>query len=181
MDGIKTMPITDAALRDAISAAQARVADEQDRFSKAEERLRGAEREFALLTELGRLRGLGGLPGANGSMGKAEDAADLSPRLTNPAMRRAAPARRDALVQTVMEILRSRGKPMPIRGLMDEVVSRGAPIPGRGEQANLISVITRVPEITRPERGVYGLREWEVDGAPAPAANDATGRRRGAR
>lgn len=176
-----TMPITDAALRDAISAAQMRVADEQDQFSKAEERLRGAEREFALLTELGRLRGLDGLPGTNGSVGMADGSADLSPRLTTLAVRRAAPARREALVQTVIAILRAHGKPMPIRGLMAEVVSRGAPIPGRGEQANLISVITRMPEITRPERGVYGLREWQADGAPAPVAHGAARRRRGAR
>src|SRR4051794_34495573 len=115
-----TMPITDAALRDAISAAQMRVADEQDQFSKAEERLSGAEREFALLTELGRRRGPDAPPGPNGPVGKAPGSADLSPLLTAPAGRRAAPARREALVQTGIPIPPAHGKPMPIRGLMAE-------------------------------------------------------------
>jgi hypothetical protein len=164
-------PITDDALRQAVVAAQRRVDNEQDRLRQAEEQLRTAERELALLSELGRLRGLDEMPGGNGA-GAAEGDASRQAQLnlTRPSMaHRATSTRRDALVQTVIDLLREHGEPMPIRNLMAELVSRGAPIPGRGEQANLISVITRVPEIVRPHRGVYGLREWNLDGVPVTA------------
>jgi hypothetical protein len=178
-------PITDDALRQAIAAAQRKVDDEQQCLRKAEEHLRTAERELALLTELGRLRGLGEMSAGNGAAvadGDAPLRSQLS--LTRPSgAHRAAPTRRDALIETVIEILREHGEPMPIRNLMADLVSRGAPIPGRGEQANLISVITRVPEIVRPHRGVYGLREWKLEGAatPAPATRRSSKRRKAAR
>jgi len=173
-------PITDEALQQAVAAAQRRVDDEQERLRQAEELLRTAERELTLLTELGRLRGLTDLSGGNGT-GAAEGEMLLQSELalTRPSMsQRAAPTRRDALVRTVIDLLREHGEPMPIRNLMAALVSRGAPIPGRGEQANLISVITRVPEIVRPHRGVYGLREWDLDGAPAPTTRRRPGRTR---
>ena len=176
-------PITDDALREAIAAAQTRVGVEQERFSQAEERLRAAERELALLAELGRLRGLADLPGENraGSEDRQETGRVAMNLPRSLMVHGAAPARRDALVQTVIAILREHGKPMPIRALMAEVVSRGAPIPGRGEQANLISVITRVPKIARRERGVYGLREWDLDGTTSAAQRPASRRRKAVR
>jgi hypothetical protein len=159
---IGSPPISDEVLREAISAAEARVAEQGDNMRVAEESLRAVERELALLVELARLRGLVSLPLSNGA--SAADAvegrsADL-PRVSYESSPRSSMPKRDALVRAVIDVLRAHGKPMPIRELMAEVISRDARIPGRGEQANLISVITRVPEITRPQRGVYGLSEW---------------------
>lgn len=175
-------PITDDSLRRAVAAAQGRAHDEQERLRQVQARLRAAERELALLAELGHLRGLADLSGGNdASSAERETPLQSSLNLARPlTAQRAAPTRRDALVGTVIDILREHGKPMPIRSLMAELVSRGAPIPGRGEQANLISVITRVPEIIRPQRGVYGLREWKLDDAPPPATRPARRTRKAA-
>jgi hypothetical protein len=174
-------PITDDVLREAVSAAQARVEDERERVRGAEERLRGAEHELALLIRLGRLRGLPEM---------AERSAVLPPGYeehVEVALGRASVAQpgarkgRGALVQTVADVLREHGKPMPIRLLMTEVVSRGAKIPGRGEQANLISVITRAPDIVRLQRGVYGLREWSSNDIAETSARRTASRRKAAR
>ena len=171
-------PITDDALRAAVAAAQQRVDDQHERLRQAEEKLRTAERELMLLTELGRLRGVTEMSGGKGNVA-ADGEALLQSELnvTRSSMsQRGAPTRRDALVQTVIDLLREHGEPMPVRNLMSELISRGAPIPGRGEQANLISVITRVPDIVRPHRGVYGLREWNLDGEPPAPRPARTGK-----
>jgi hypothetical protein len=153
-------PITDKALREAISAAETKVAEQRDKIRLVEESLRGAERELVLLVELGRLRGLHSQSATNGvsAASGAEGTDSNLPQVTYGSSSSSSAPGREALVRTVIDVLREQGEPMPIRALMAEVVSRGAHIPGRGEQANLISVITRVPEIIRPHRGVYGLR-----------------------
>lgn len=173
-------PIADDVLREAVSAAQARVEDERERLNEAEERLRSAEHELALLIRLGRLRGLTEMAECNlvlpsGDEGQVEAAREHASAAQHAATGRA------ALVPTVADVLREHGKPMPIRLLMAEVVSRGAKIPGRGEQANLISVIMRAPEIVRLQRGVYGLREWSPNGMAEPSARRTTKRRKAAR
>lgn len=176
-------PITDGALRQAVAVARRRVEEEQGRLRNAEELLRTAERELVLLTELGRLRGVTEINGLNHN-GVARGEPLLEPEgglMRRSTSERGVPTRRDALVQTAIDLLREHGEPMPIRSLMAELVSRGAPIPGRGEQANLISVITRVPEIVRPHRGVYGLREWNIDGAPATDGGRSPRARKAAR
>jgi hypothetical protein len=172
-------PITDKALREAISAAETKVAEQRDKIRMVEESLRGAERELVLLVELGRLRGMLSQSATNGvsAAGGVEEADSNLPRVTYGSSSSSSAPGREALVRTVIDVLREHGEPMPIRALMAEVVSRGAHIPGRGEQANLISVITRVPEITRPHRGVYGLRERSPDGDQPMMERAVTGRR----
>lgn len=174
-----SIPISDKALSEAVQLATAEVDAAQERLTRADEELRAAERELALLVELGRLRKW--RSGAANGEGPASDERLAASALDSPPPVATRTPRRDALVQTVIDILREHGEPMPIRALMAEVESRGAPIPGRGEQANLISVITRVPDIRRPARGMYGLREWQRDGAPTPAARRASTRRKGKR
>ncbi len=165
-------PITDDALVQAVAAAQKTVDDERERFKRAEERLRSAEHELALLTELGRLRGLPDMECSKAVQLDYEEPVHTPHSVAfSPTAARGGRAEREALIQTVINILREHGKPMPIRPLMAEVITRGGLIPGRGEQANLISVITRVPEITRPERGVYGLLEWSPNGSAEPVQN----------
>jgi hypothetical protein len=173
-------PITDDVLREAVSAAQARVEDERERLNEAEECLRSAEHEFALLVRLGRLRGLPGMAECNLVLPSGEEGQVEAAQEHASAAQRAAATGRAALVPTVADILREHGKPMPIRLLMAEVVSRGAKIPGRGEQANLISVLMRAPEIVRLQRGVYGLREWSPYGMEV-SSRRTTRRRKAAR
>jgi hypothetical protein len=172
-------PITDDALREAIEAAEEEVGEQRESLRRADERHRGAERELALLVELARLRGLPDYHTTNGDSFErgAEKGGSGSPSLTYGSSRRVGATARDVLVSDVIDVLGEHGEPMPIRALMAEVVSRGASIPGRGEQANLISVITRVPEITRPARGMYGLSEWNLVGNP-PSREHLPRRRR---
>lgn len=178
-----TPPLTDDLVRKAVTAAQARVDDERELLKKSEERLRNAEHELALLIRLGRLRGIPEMSECNvvlpsrdeghGKVALYEDGSSV--------VERSVQTGRGALIQVVADVLREYGKPMPIRLLMAEVVSRGAQIPGRGEQANLISVITRAPDIVRLQRGVYGLREWGLDGMVQVPARRTTRRRKAAR
>lgn len=174
-------PITDDALRQAIAAGEAKVAEQREKLRRVEERHREAERELTLLLELARLRGLPNYHATNGDGSKreAEETGSGLPSVTYRSSPGSRASARDALVWEVIDVLRNHGKPMPIRALMADVVLRGASIPGRGEQANLISVITRVPAITRPARGMYGLSEWKLDGNPPKTESVARSRRQG--
>lgn len=157
--GPSASPISAAALSKAIAVAEAEVAAAKSRASAAADSLRNAERELALLLELGRLRG------ASPELAEKEaDSANAAPVITFSESRSSRSSDRDALVGAVVDVLKESGEPMAIRPLMAAVVERGAPIPGRGEQANLISVIRRVPEIQRVSRGIYGLAEWNQVG-----------------
>jgi hypothetical protein len=67
------------------------------------------------------------------------------------------------LSQAVVEILRQAGKPLHIQELMTRVRERQLPIPGKGEPANLIAHIRSKSGIVRPNRGMYGLKEWGIE------------------
>ena len=163
--------ITNDALKAALDAAQAQVSAARRDRDSAEERLRLAEREVTLLTELAKLRGV--KPAADGDA--KSPAEDVVAARTG--------AGSDA-VEAAVAVLREHGEPLAIRPLMRAVVDRGARIPGRGEQANLISALTRAPEITRPQRGIYALAEWQaaaVEKLEAAARSEAAARPRAAR
>jgi hypothetical protein len=152
-------PISKGALAEAVKAAELSLADAREEMSNAEDRVRDAERELALLVELSRLRGTATEPEEFGAVQNA------TPMITFTGSRSRA-SDRDELVAAVIDVLEESGEPMAIRPLMAAVVERGAPIPGRGEQSNLISVISRTPEIERVARGIYGLAGWGANGTP---------------
>ena len=79
-------PITDKALREAISAAETKVAEQRDKIRMVEESLRGAERELVLLVELGRLRGLHSQSATNG-VSAASGAEETDSNLPRPTHR----------------------------------------------------------------------------------------------
>ena len=123
------------------------------------EELRRAEREVQLITELIRVRS---------EDGDAASGGPSAPIVTEPPDS-AADIQEPRLAEAVVEVLRRHGKAMHIQELTAAVRRAGIPIPGRGESANLIAHIRPHPEVVRPVRGVYGLREWGIEEAvPRP-------------
>jgi len=145
--------ISSEQIGDAISSLRGALDERIEAKSRIGLEVQQIERELALLIELGRLRGL--LPEAtNGEL---------------PIENLPAGVPTAQLSEVVITLLKRRGQPMHIQDLVAAVRGAGAAIPGRGEPANLITHIRTHPEIVRPVRGMYGLREWGLsDGASAP-------------
>ena len=73
----------------------------------------------------------------------------------------------DTLVRAVYNILKETepspgepGEPMHYRDLVFALESRGIYISGQDPGLNLVAHIHKDPNFFRPERGVYGLKEW---------------------
>jgi hypothetical protein len=62
-----------------------------------------------------------------------------------------------AVANAVVEILDKSG-PMQVSDLADELQQRGIAIPGKGDTAVLISLMHRMPNVRRLQRGTYDLR-----------------------
>jgi hypothetical protein len=63
----------------------------------------------------------------------------------------------DYVVARAVEILTDAGSPMHINDLHAAFRERGLRIPGAGTPANLIVHLRKSPEISSPQRGIYGL------------------------
>jgi len=123
------------------------------------EELRRAEREVQLITEVIRVRN------EEGEEAKPPRSVPIVPEQPDLAV----DSQKPRLAEAVVEVLRRHGKVMHIQELTAAVRRAGIPIPGRGESANLIAHIRPHPEVVRPVRGVYGLREWGIEEAvPRP-------------
>lgn len=142
MSSISTDQISEsvAELRRQVESLRAQIAGQM-------EELQRAERELALMTELARLRTTPDGPAGTPEQLLADVAAPNGTGATR-------------LIEAVLAALRFRGQAMHIQELVASVKDAGVEIPGKGEPANLISHIRNHPEIVRPVRGMYGLREW---------------------
>lgn len=146
MTDIKTEQLRAAAasLREGIARTRSRIAELTKELDRGEQELR-------LISELLRLRG------ADAGAAAGDSDASVIP------LRSALSTDGSRLSQAVVEILRQAGKPLHIQELMTRVRDRQVPIPGKGEPANLIAHIRSKGGIVRPNRGMYGLKEWGIE------------------
>jgi hypothetical protein len=150
--------LTTEALADAAELLRDKIAAKKAEFADLAEDLRRAERELQLIAELIRVRGEGLVPDESARLPSAP-----SSELTEVVSDGSGPS----LAEAVVGVLRRQGKAMHIQELTVAVRKAGIPIPGRGESANVIAHIRSHPEVVRPVRGVYGLREWGIQDAVA--------------
>jgi len=144
----ETLAVSAALLREQIGTKKTTLAG-------LAEDLRRAERELQLITELIRVRGEDvGMVDSQLIVAAPTSEAEIVPDGSGP-----------RLADAVVELLRRQGKAMHIQELTVAVRKAGIPIPGRGESANVIAHIRSHPEVVRPVRGVYGLREWGIQEA----------------
>jgi hypothetical protein len=147
--------LSEAVLVAALDAARDRAAALEAAVNRALADRDRAQQEVHLLTQLLAVR-----RGAEASL-RSEDA-DSKPNAESAPPRRLSP---HPSVQQAISELKSAGKPLHISELMRLLNERGVEIPGQGVQANLIAHMSRHPEIVRPSRGMYALREWGVEDA----------------
>jgi hypothetical protein len=147
------MEITSDSLKRAAAELRGSIQDRRSRASAILEEVQRSERELKLIVELLRVRGIsssetvgGESSEANLMQGAIDESNGEAPRLGD----------------AVVDILRAAGQPLHIREVVSRVREKGLSIPGRGEPANLIVHIRTHPEIVRPVRGMYGLREWGI-------------------
>ncbi len=140
-------------IAEAVAALRIAVEAKRLAISRLTEDLQRAERELNLLSELARLRDQ-----SDGSVDSPPpQTASVPLGSTNDS---------NGPASAVLDLLRRRGQPMHIQDLVAGVRDAGVAIPGRGEPANLIAHIRTHPDIVRPVRGMYGLREWGLVEAP---------------
>jgi hypothetical protein len=146
MTDIKTEQLraAEASLREGLARTRSKIGELTRELDRGEQELR-------LVGELLRLRGADACEAAGDS--DASVIPLVSARSTDGSR----------LSQAVVEILRQAGKPLHIQELMTRVRERQLPIPGKGEPANLIAHIRSKSGIVRPNRGMYGLKEWGIE------------------
>lgn len=69
---------------------------------------------------------------------------------------------RERTVESAVDILRARGRPLRIQDLHAEFIRRGHPLPGRGTPTNIVVHLANSPLLERRGRGVYALTEWRT-------------------
>jgi hypothetical protein len=148
----RPQPISQAALREALEAAAARVAGLEREIAAKVGEMEEAKSEENLLRQLLRVRGQEeGSPPADPDSPKAHSAA------AHP------------IVEEVIRELEDAGRPLHISELMDRLQGRGVRIPGRGKPANVIAHLSRDSRIVRPSRGIYALGDWKLSAPAVPA------------
>lgn len=164
------MEITSESLMRAAAQLKVSAEDGRSRANAILEQVQRNERELKLILELLRVRGISSSEFANEVFadGSSRQGSIQAPNGDVP-----------RLGDAVVDILRVAGQPLHIRDIVSKVLERGVSIPGRGEPANLIVHIRAHPEIVRPVRGMYGLREWGITDGQVKAARRRRVRRRG--
>jgi hypothetical protein len=76
------------------------------------------------------------------------------------------PSVRATVQRDAATVLREHGQPMTIADLHAEFIRRKYLLPGRGTATNLIPHLQASDEFVRPQRGTYGLAEWENETRP---------------
>jgi hypothetical protein len=153
--------ISEDSIRQALSAARARVT--QAELDRAElDRVIAAAREEGRLLE--RLLALRRGPGSDGATDGRLDNASLNeePRAGADPGPNVARSKKPPAVQAVIDELGMSGRPLHISELMRLLQTRGVPIPGSGMQANVIAHLRRDPRIVRTSRGMYALTAWDL-------------------
>jgi len=145
--------ITLEQIAESVAALRSEVEVKRAEIARLSDDVQRSERELTLLVELGRLRDPAGSP----TLGVQNRTAEAVPSAVNGTT---------TLAGAVLDLLRRRGQPMHIQELVSGVRDSGVSIPGRGEPANLIAHIRTHPDIVRPVRGMYGLREWGLADRP---------------
>lgn len=142
--------LTAEVLAESKAGLSAEIANVRTVMAGLADELQRLEREERLLDELLRLRGVT-QSAPNDSPGHA-GGESVAPSTSA-----------SSLAAAVVNILRQDGKPLHIQELYRRVQQSSVPIPGQGRSANLIAAIRIHPDIVRPIRGIYGLREWALD------------------